>query len=131
MRKFQRNLKIEHKHSLVPSFHSKNKNVAISQENWTKSAIKLSVKVVLYLILWIDFNIFLGGLSEKTISTSFLGPKPSYTTIINEIQYNYKRQFHQILVSLAPFLMLNSVFRVPEMWQKALFLIFQKVLFRT
>ena len=37
IKKFQKNLKIENRHNLVPSLHFKNKNLAIAQENWTKT----------------------------------------------------------------------------------------------
>ena len=56
MKKFQENFKIEH--NLVPSALSKKKNMTIAQENWTKRAIKLSIKAVLYLNLQIGLNIF-------------------------------------------------------------------------
>ena len=42
IRKFKENLKTEW--SLVPSFPSRNKNLAMALENWTKSAIKLCIK---------------------------------------------------------------------------------------
>ena len=47
---------VEEKHisllkpELVPTLRSKNKNLAIAQENGTKSAIKLSTKLLFYLI---------------------------------------------------------------------------------
>ena len=38
------------------------KNLAIVQENWIKSAMKLSRKFLLYSVLWICLNIFFEGL---------------------------------------------------------------------
>ena len=42
----------------MPSAPSKMKNMTIAQENWTKRAIKLSIKVVLYLNLQIGLSTF-------------------------------------------------------------------------
>ena len=50
------------RHSLMPSPRSKNKRLAMVQENWTKSAIKLSRKVLIYLISYIGLNILFEGL---------------------------------------------------------------------
>ena len=55
-------LKMQRRHSLMPSLRSKNKNLAMVQENRTKSAIKLSVKVLIYLISYISLNILCEGL---------------------------------------------------------------------
>ena len=41
------------------------KNLALVQENWIKSAMKLSRKFLLYSILWICLNIFFEGLYVK------------------------------------------------------------------
>ena len=51
-RSFSKNSKKKktRRHSLMPSPRSKNKRLAMVQENWTKSAIKLSIKVLIYLI---------------------------------------------------------------------------------
>ena len=49
MRKFYENLK-KNDPSQVTSLRSKDENLALAQENWTKLAIKLSAKVLLYLI---------------------------------------------------------------------------------
>ena len=43
-------LKINCMYSLVPSLPSKTKNLAKAAENWAKSAIKLSIKILLYSI---------------------------------------------------------------------------------
>ena len=53
---------------------SKNKNLGIVQEIRAKSAIKLSIKIQPYVILYIDLKIFCERLSEKTSFTSTLVP---------------------------------------------------------
>ena len=49
--KFQESIKIEHIYSLAASLTFNNKNLAKVLSNLTKSAIKPSIKVLLYLIL--------------------------------------------------------------------------------
>ena len=46
----EKGLKIEHKRRIVPSLSFKNKNLAVVQENRTKSTIKLSINVLHYSI---------------------------------------------------------------------------------
>ena len=46
----EKGLKIEHKQSIVSSLSFKNKNLAVVQENRTKSTIKLSINVLHYSI---------------------------------------------------------------------------------
>ena len=58
MKKFQENLKTEHRQSLVPSLHFKSKNLAIPQQNRAKSAIKRSIKALISLIWPITLTIF-------------------------------------------------------------------------
>ena len=60
MRKFQKNLKIEPR----VQKKKKKKTLAIVQEYRTKSAIKLSIKVLLYLISEIDLNIPCEGFTK-------------------------------------------------------------------
>ena len=51
------------RHSLVPSLRSKYKNLIITQENLTKSAIQVFIKILLYLTSYkISLNIFYEGL---------------------------------------------------------------------
>ena len=59
MRKFQKILKLSR--DIVPI---KNKNFAIAQEDWTKSALKRFMKKLLYLISGIGFNVFCWGLYD-------------------------------------------------------------------
>ena len=65
MSKFQKNLKIEPRvHPPPPQKKKKKKTLAIVQEYRTKSAIKLSIKVLLYLISEIDLNIPCEGFTK-------------------------------------------------------------------
>ena len=54
----------------MPTLCSKTKNLSVAQENRTKSAIKLSTKVLIYLILSFGLTIFCEELSEETIVTN-------------------------------------------------------------
>ena len=51
----------------MTSLRSKDENLALAQENWTKLAIKLSAKVLLYLIPKIALDIFHEGFRRASI----------------------------------------------------------------
>lgn len=89
---------------------------AILLENWTKSAIKISTKILTYSILKITLKIFCEGFRKQN--------SPS-----NLVQTPWKLNFLQILVK--PFTLFKLIFKTNNMRQIAILEIFQKVLFHT
>lgn len=82
--------------SLVSSLPSENENLAIAQRKWTKSAIKRSMKVLLYLIWETSFNILCEEWKASiTISNRelwFSGPNLSKKGIFSQKQVKLKTQ---------------------------------------
>ena len=109
MRKSQENCKNKCRNSLVPSLHSINENKVIAKENWTKSGIKLSIKVLLYLLL--------------TLVSTYFGKDclRNYFSLHKSTKTPCNLQFQQFSTSLKPFSLLQHSEK--RRWNKWLYFI--------
>ena len=104
----------------MPNLCSKNRNLVIVLENWTKSAIKRSIKVLPWFI--------------KLISTYFVrdcGKNFTPSLTLNLLKVTLLAISSISKVFLRAFSVLNLIFRATEMWKMAIFDIFQEMLFLT
>lgn len=79
----------------------------ITLENWAKSGSKYFIKLLLYWISLMSFNIFCEGLSEKT------------KFFLNSVQIPWNLHFLQLLSPLKSFTILKLIFREIEVWPVA------------